>query len=143
MSYNRVPHWDFCKAQILINKLGGDEEFPAFPKGAPGDVLTQFGFDGGHEATPTGPGVYAVVAVAYSDNARHMGAEHLLYIGSAKNIRARLHSRDHWYNKLYKRMRGANVYTRHLVNSDYHHIERSLIRTLRPLLNVQHNRRNG
>src|SRR5690606_36864633 len=97
-------------------KLGGNEEFTAFPTGIhPGDVLTQFGFDGGHRETPAEPGVYAVVASAYSEDARHMGAEHLLYIGSAKNIRARVNSSGHWYSKLYRRLKGANVYTRHLV----------------------------
>ena len=134
--------WDFCKVQRLINELGGFEYYPSFPKGCVnGDRLTQYGFDFGHKDTPNDAGVYAVVAFGYNEDvAPHIfGSEHLLYIGSSKNIRKRLFTPGHWYDRCYERLGGSIVYTRHLITNDYLHVEKSLIRTLRPLLNIHHN----
>lgn len=128
--------------QRLINELGGLEGYPAFPKETVnGDRLTQYGFDYGSKATPTEAGVYAVVAFAYDPNkhASLVGSEHLLYIGSSKNIQKRVFHTDHWYTKCYNRFQGSIVYTRHLLTDDYLYVEKSLIKTLRPRLNIIHN----
>ena len=151
---------DFCRVQRLINQLGGSSEFPSYADISPefvDDRLTQYGFgywsdmaahiaDGGHWKWlkhPPLPGVYAITVVAcdYVGHRVPKGAEHLLYIGCAKNIAKRLASPDHWYNKIVRRFHNADcaVVVRVLLTNEYLWAERSLIKTLRPALNIQHN----
>lgn len=135
------PPMDWCRLQRLINGWGGSPEFPAFdpiPR-YPGDRLTQYGFDIGRPA-PDQPGVYAVVASVTgspADGFHAIGSEHILYIGCGKSIARRLCDPAHHYWRCEQRLIG--VVTRHLVTEDYRNAERSLIRTLRPWLNIQHN----
>lgn len=136
--------FDFCNIQRLINQLGGCDEFPAYPI-APkwaGDRLTQYGFDNGFDVHPPKcAGLYAVVCAKMGFDGKefyHIGAEHILYIGVAKNIHKRVKSANHWPRKLNDRF---GAYTRHLITNDYIAIEKSLIRTLHPWLNVIHNRK--
>lgn len=63
--------------------------------------------------------------------------EHLVYIGSSKNIRKRVLSSHHLYRRLLNR--GLFAYTRHIVTEDYISLERQLIRERKPLLNIHHN----
>ena len=126
---------DFCQFQRFINNIGGTDEHPAFPTEPirVGDRLTQYGFSSAGPP-PGEPGVYAVCCSAMW--VRH-GAEHLLYIGSSANMFKRVMNPNHPYRVAYNRT--GSAYTRYLVIDDFRRVERSLIRTLRPWLNIQHN----
>lgn len=127
--------FDFCQFQRFVNNVGGIGEYPAFSTEPirVGDRLTQYGFSS-VGPPPSRPGVYVVCC--YSIWYRH-GAEHLLYIGSSVNMFRRVMNINHPYRIAYDRTGAA--YTRYLVIDDFRNAERSLIRTLRPLLNIQHN----
>jgi len=152
---------DFCRVQRLINKLGGSADFPAHnhePQFVD-DRLSQYGFyfwsdlmphvprnADWHYRHPARPGVYAisVVALGVIDNIlQPVGAQHLLYIGSSKNIANRLCDTNHWLRKCELRFDAPDValLVHVLLTDEYTWAERSLIRSLRPLLNKQH--RNG
>lgn len=154
--------FDFCELQRTLNYVGGLPGYPA--RGYPepefiGDRLSQYGFDywsdlmphipgdmKPEERHPRRPGVYAIstVALGVVDGLlRPVGAQHLLYIGSAKNIKSRLESSNHWLRTLEDRFSGPDValLIHVMLTHEYQWAERSLIRTLRPVLNIQH--RNG
>lgn len=151
--------FDFCKLQRLINKIGGSDAFPAYTQDGEfvDDRLTQYGFNYWSDLAPHIPrgadwngrhpersGVYAISVVAVNESTGKpwpCGAQHLLYIGSAKNIAKRLSSNTHWLRRCERRFCGPhNLLLVHvLLRKDYLWVERSLIRTLRPLLNIQHN----
>ena len=154
--YAKDPTIDFCEFQELVNLLGGNQYFPAYTERprSPGDNLTMYGFRYWMEhATfsrfddewklPTFSGVYAVATVYPGPMVDGLttGAFHLLYIGSAKNIAARIEGdRDHWYHRACERLTEAvQLYV--LPTRDYRSVEKSLIRYLRPLFNIHH--RNG
>lgn len=92
---------------------------------------------------PGGPpekaGVYAVCACHWQEPFR----EHLLYIGSARNIRKRVMNPNHVYRRLYDRANGWLIYTRSFVTDNYLEWEKLAISELHPILNIQHKRRNG
>ena len=151
---------DFCWLQRFANNVGGMPTLESFADVRPefhDDRLSQYGFhywsdmvahitDGYHwrwlEHPPL-PGVYAITVVAcrYDGQRIPIGAEHILYIGCAKNIASRITSTDHWYRRILERFHNGDcaVVVRVLLTQDYQWVERSLIRTLRPLLNIQHN----
>lgn len=157
-----IADFDFCRIQTLMNHIGGNDEFPAHGSVDPlfhNDRLTQYGFAFWSDMLPFTevyvgpykwkehpplPGVYAisVVACCIDTGARiPTGSEHLLYIGCAKNIAKRLDNPDHWFHEIMRRLHDADqmVVVRVLLTKDYLWAERSLIRTLRPVLNIQHN----
>lgn len=160
MSKALAPSFDFCQFQRFVNNTGGTKEFPSYadyPEQFLGDRLTQYGFGfwsdmiphvpkGSDEWSthPKRPGVYAISVVPMDLDqwpAKQLGYERLLYIGSAKNIHNRLNSQGHWIKKINDRFTDRNklVVVRVLLTDDYLWAEKSLIRTLRPLLNIQHN----
>lgn len=163
MSKALDPSFDFCQFQRFVNNVGGGHGLVSYAGSTPefiGDRLTQYGFCDWSdliphvdekldrwETLPCRPGVYAVCAlVTKSDptvfGAEPVGASHLLYIGSAKNIKKRVLSTGHPYQRCVDRLVSERntvvVYVRVLLTNDYLWAERSLIRTLRPCLNIQH-----
>lgn len=86
---------------------------------------------------PPCPGVYAVCV---RNRLHHAGAEHIIYIGAASDVRRRVTNPRHYYRIAYDRLPGL-VYTRTWATDDYLRIEKEQIRQLRPILNIQH--RNG
>lgn len=151
MSNTIAPAFDFCALQRFVNNVGGCDEHPAFPT-APrwaGDRLTQYGFGERIWMPPAVPGVYAITACITDCIPRFGGStdfvprgyEHIIYIGCSKNIAKRLEHPDHPWNIIDERLfadeNGRAI--RVLPTEDYRWVEKSLIRTLRPLLNIQHN----
>lgn len=156
-----APAFDFCAFQRFVNNIGGAPEFPSYANAEPQfkyDRLAQYGFEFWSDMVahivegyhwrfldhPPLPGVYAITTVAcdYVNGSRiPKGAEHLLYIGSAKNISKRLAHPEHWIHEIMRRLHNGDVavVTRVLLTKDYMWAEKSLIRTLRPLLNIHHN----
>lgn len=84
---------------------------------------------------PSCPGIYAVVVRNFS-----FGSEHVLYVGSAANIRERVRGHLHPYGVVYERLGSAYIVgLRFLVCDNYREREREAIRSLRPVLNIHHN----
>lgn len=152
------PDFDYCVFQDMVNAVGGDQYSPAFQEDlqVPSERLKPYGFKYWmSHATfsivtdewqyPTFSGVYAVVAIHPGSMVTGMtvGAQHVLYIGCAKNIAARIGHRDHWYQRAMVLEERCDCVVQLFVlpTTDYRLYERSLIRTLRPLFNVHH--RNG
>jgi hypothetical protein len=151
---SKVPTMDYCQFQRFVNNVGGGDGFPAFhPPVAEhhGERLLQYGFtsvqwDPEGEPWPDLPGVYSisVLQLFTIGNLCHgAGSEHVLYIGSSGNIRARLRNNHPWYQRIEKRFfdMDQNLFVRYKVTANYQWEERSLIQTIRPLLNIHH--RNG
>lgn len=153
------PNCSYVEFAEVVHLTGGDNLTPAVrwcPK-SPGDNMGILGFRRWREfATysvlddefklPTFSGVYAVTTVYHgkmTDNgALTQGFLHLLYIGSARSIADRMKDKNHWYNRALRR-EPPDCHTELWVipTTDYRRIERDLIRSLRPLFNIQH--RNG
>jgi excinuclease UvrABC nuclease subunit len=81
---------------------------------------------------PIAPGVYAVCLFNPFIN-----KERILYIGSSKNIQARVTQEKHPYYRIYRRFINWPVYTKSLITNDYRNIEFLLIKHVKPLLNVR------
>jgi excinuclease UvrABC nuclease subunit len=81
---------------------------------------------------PIAPGVYAVCLFN-----PYIKKERILYIGSSKNIRARVTQERHPYYNLYRRFINWPVYTKSIITDDYKNIELLLIKYVKPLLNVR------
>ena len=162
MSKKRSPSFDFCQLQRLINNVGSGDGLQSHADSRRlyiDDRLAQYGFviHGGYQYLssangkdvwlnhPESSGVYAISVVACDVvegvGQVPIGAEHLLYIGSAKDICARLASKNHWFNTFMKRLHDFDqrITVRTLLTEDYYWAEKSLIRNLRPWLNIQHN----
>lgn len=143
--------FDFCKLQRLINSIGGSDEFPAYEVPAirhHGERIMQYGLTCKQyceiDPLPALPGVYSISALqlSFSDGKYHsVGSEHLLYIGSSQCIRTRLYNNHPWYGKVHGRFFDLDrvVIVRYRITPEYKWMERSLIRTLRPLFNIHHN----
>lgn len=162
MSNALAPAFDFCQFQRFVNNLGGSPEFRAHnvePEFVD-DRLSQYGFQCWSDIVPhldnwrsfvrndypPFPGVYAITTVAHIGRTwdeNVLGAQHLLYIGSAKNIDQRLKHPNHWLQRIVDRFKPDDtlLFVRVLLTKDYLWAEKSLIRTLRPWLNIHH--RNG
>jgi excinuclease UvrABC nuclease subunit len=80
---------------------------------------------------PSEAGVYAVCAKELPN-----GAEHVLYIGSTKNLKKRLASNSHPYRIVYERF---PCYVRFKPTDDYVKLEIKLIKKHRPILNKTYN----
>lgn len=148
------PDFNFCRFQRLVNNVGGIGPYQAYPSKARfiGDRLTQYGFkyDFEHEyneidemSIPRGAGVYAITAinVYHRETGTETGYGHLMYIGSARNIAARVTQPTHWWAKCMRRLDKVDrmVWLHVLLTDDYKWVEKCLIRELRPWLNIQHN----
>ena len=81
-----------------------------------------------------GAGVYAVCAKSTPNH-----DERILYIGSSKNIKARVLRESHPYIKLINK--GLHVYLKCIDTDNYIELEKKLINQYKPLLNKQH--KNG
>jgi len=155
---NSMVTMDFCRIQRMINQMGGIGEFPAFqPSKCPGDRLTEYGFCRFPDSMyfdevrdefryHARPGVYAVWAVSHSreaDGYVFPQQQHVLYIGSSKNVRSRIETPGHWPQRCLDRNwpNHISVVIEVLYTDQYRWVERSLIEELRPLLNIQH--KNG
>ena len=108
-----------------------------------GFISDQYDKHEGHP-WPDMPGVYSisVLQLGYDGSVFYgLGYEHLLYIGSSKNIRARLYNNHQWRERINQRFPYLDqaVIVRYKVTDNYLWEERSLIRTLRPILNIHHN----
>lgn len=79
---------------------------------------------------PPMPGVYFICAKSELKR-----TEHILYIGSSKNMEKRILSPKHPYRILYNRLEKCLVYTRCLETENFIELEKQFIKTLRPLLN--------
>lgn len=153
MSRHPAPAFDYCQFQRFVNNVGGNDEFPAyvFPSiRHHGERLIQYGFIHKQweeeEPWPPLPGVYAISALQMEFDGKQyaaIGSEHILYVGSSQNIRARLYNNHPWYDRLIDRfsLNDRACFVRYKVTNNYLWEERSLIRNLRPLLNIHH--RNG
>lgn len=151
---SKYPSLDYCRFQHFVNSVGGCDDFPAFnppDNRQHGERLMQYGFiakqwDPDGEPWPALPGVYAisVLQLCFSDGVwTANGSEHVLYIGSSRNIQARLRNNHPWHEKIQERFFRLDqaVIVRYKVTNSFLWEERSLIRTIRPLLNIHH--RNG
>ena len=93
------------------------------------------------EASPFGPpyesGIYGVFV---SHRWNECYSEHLLYIGSSKNVAKRVLRPDHYYRIIYNRFSGTDVlvYTKTLLCEEPVESEKILIKYLRPKLNKAH-----
>ena len=134
-----VHSFDFCQFQRFVNNTFGSNDYPSFPTtpARPGDRLTQYGFDLADGPCPDYAGVYAIVSRAYVFGPHVKAHDHLLYIGSAKNIRKRLNGANHPIKK-FRRM-NCLLFVLYKQTNDYMGVEKSLIKCLRPWFNIQHN----
>lgn len=151
---------DYCQIQRLINELGGSGNFPSYKDVEPyypHDRTTQYGFGEWIDMIPHLPkgsdywekhparsGVYAISVVQGTrtdSNDCEFTASHLLYIGSSKNILKRLSGPKHPLRTYLKRFDKEHhfVVVTVLLTKDYLWAEKSLIKTLRPWFNIQHN----
>ena len=135
--------------------------FPAYYEAMsyyPNDRTAQYGFcewsdlaphvpkhtDDWHSEHPARAGVYAISVVQGTHTNPQdwdFTASHLLYIGASQNIKLRLSNPKHWLARCLARFNRPNqiLVVRVLLTDDYFAVEKSLIQTLRPLLNKQHN----
>ena len=90
-------------------------------------------FEISHFSKPNTAGVYAI----WSRNMPYeSGLEHLLYIGSSKNLFNRLNNKRHHYKTAFNRLSGL-VYVSFIETNDYINIENMLIKKHKPILNKQ------
>ena len=153
--YRNERAFDYCEYQETVNHLGGDQFSPAYndPPDVAGDNLKMYGFKFWMDyATfspikdewemPTFSGVYAVTAIQQGRywGSPPVGALHILYIGSAKNIAARVETPGHWYQRVLERNELGGVAPLYVLPTTHYQLyERSLIRSLRPWFNIHHN----
>lgn len=97
----------------------------------PRHILSQFDTD----AFPPikGPAVYAVFVCNPS---WECGAEHLLYIGSSRDVERRRNMISHPYRVAYDRFHGKVVYTKQYYCEDFRDVEKLLIRFFKPVMNI-------
>lgn len=151
--FHMKASFDFCELQALINERGGLGQYKAYEPSIYGCRLKQYGFVSQHTASyydPDAdemrlhqrPGVYAVTVVLLSPiTGVPAGAHHLLYIGSTSNLQKRIANKDHWPQVCSNRFDDPDhhVMVDVLYSDDYRWMERSLIRTLKPWLNIHYN----
>lgn len=151
---------DYCQVQRLINRIGGSKEFPAYSDTEsyyPHDRLTKYGFGEWSDMAPhlhrgkdyrkeypSRPGVYAISVaqgIHTTQSDWEFTAAHLLYIGCSRNILKRLSDPFHHLHRCVSKFDKEHqvVIVQVLLTKDYLWAEKSLIRTLRPWLNIQHN----
>lgn len=80
---------------------------------------------------PSQSGVYAICAKQNFNS-----AEHVIYIGSTKNLKQRLASPVHPYRVAYQRF---PVYVRFFECENPYELEKELIKKYKPIMNKHHN----
>lgn len=100
----------------------------------PGEWFTANRFCADYKNPPRTPGVYAIVSYNIIDG--EITDYVVLYIGSSSNLLARFsnHPLTRTLNKIYGHTRFIFMET-----TDYLKVEVSLIKSVKPLLNIQHN----
>lgn len=93
---------------------------------------------------PKSSGVYAISCgmMVPAGETWRMASQHIMYIGSAQNIAKRVSHPNHWFNIINERYPILNVavWLDVLLTDEFRYIEKCLIKEVRPLLNIQHNR---
>lgn len=148
-------HFDFCSFQRLVNNVGGIGPYQSFARTPthPGDRLRQYGFKFWMDVAllkndeyhyPKAAGVYAVSCASLMLRGEQYvpAYQHVMYIGSAQNIAKRVSNPSHWYNVINERYQsmGTAVWLDVLLTEEFRYVEKCLIKEIRPLLNIQHNR---
>lgn len=91
------------------------------------------------DACPPLPGK-SVYGIFVRNESWYSGSEHLIYLGSSKNVEKRRSSKKHPYSICLERFNGKMVFLKCFLSDDHIEDEKILISFFKPVMNKQYTR---